>query len=199
MTSQVGIVNNALIKLGEQTIISIDDDTNAVRTMKAIYEKVRDAELRQNRWNFSMKRASLSALTDAPAWGYDYHYQLPSDCLRLDMIEDSYVVQNLDVYRQDENLFYRIEGRKILTDVEAPLNIRYIYRVEDTNEYDALFVDTFAARLAYEACERITQSSQKKQIAWNEYLMSLRQSVKVGAIEMPPVPMPDDSWFMGRL
>lgn len=199
MTSQVSIINIGLIALGEPSIISIDDATKPARTMKALYEPMRDAELRKNRWSFAMKRVSLSALSSAPDWGYDYQYQLPSDCLRLDMIKDSYVVPNLDNYRQQEDLHYTVEGRRILTNEAAPLSIRHIYRVTDTNEFDALFAVALGKRLAFEACETITQSSQKKQIIMQEYTMALRDAVKVGAIEKPPVPLPDDSWMMGRL
>lgn len=199
MTSQVSIINKGLIVLGEQTIISVDDQNERARIMKSIYEMTRDAELRKNRWSFAMKRASLSALSTAPEWGYDYQYQLPSDCIRLDMIKDSYVVPNIDNYRQQEDLQYTVEGRRILTSMAAPLPIRYIYRVTDTNEFDALFCESFARKLAFDACEKITQSTQKKQMVWNEYMQALRDAVKVGAIEKPPVALPDDSWMMGRL
>ena len=199
MTSQVSIINKALIVLGEQTIISVDDSNERARVMKSIYDQTRDAELRKNRWSFAMKRVSLTPLSTAPEWGYDYQYQLPSDCIRLDMIKDSYIVPNLDNYRQQEDLQYTVEGRRILTSMTSPLPIRYIYRVTDTNEFDALFAESLSRELAFDACEKITQSTQKKQLLWNEYRQALLDAVKVGAIEKPPVALPDDSWMHGRL
>lgn len=199
MTSQVSIINKALIVLGEQTIISVDDSNERARVMKSIYDQTRDAELRKNRWSFAMKRVSLTPLSTAPEWGYDYQYQLPSDCIRLDMIKDSYIVPNLDNYRQQEDLQYTVEGRRILTSMTSPLPIRYIYRVTDTNEFDALFAESLSRKLAFDACEKITQSTQKKQLLWNEYRQALLDAVKVGAIEKPPVALPDDSWMHGRL
>jgi hypothetical protein len=199
MASQVQIANRTMSKLGDERITSLSDDSKRAREINALFDIVRDAELRRNRWNFAMKRAALSALSDEPAWGYDYQYSLPSDCLRLDMIEDSYVMPSLDNYRSQENLIYRVEGGRILTNMPAPLNIRYIYRATNTEDFDALFVEVFASRMAYEACEALTQSDGKKQAMWAEYKENLRAAIKIGAVELPPVPAPDDAWVMGRI
>src|SRR5690606_18101386 len=120
----------------------------------------RDALLRAFNWNFAMKRASLPALADAPTWGYTYQYQLPSDCLMPVQVGEYYVIPGMADYiggTDDEP--FRIEGRTIATDWSAPLKIRYIRKVTNSGEFDALFVEALAADIAVHTCFAITQSN----------------------------------------
>lgn len=199
MASQVEIANRALTKIGEARILSLDDDLEAARVIASLWSIVRDAELRARNWNFSILRTSLPALVAAPAWGFDYQYQLPSDWLRVLQVNDFYPGPSLSDYRTASEAVWQIEGGKILTDLAAPLKLRYVARIEDTGSWDASFVEVFACRLAVEICERITQSSTKREFAWKEYDEALKLAVRADAVENPPEPLPDDSWMLSRL
>ena len=56
MASEVDICNRALSKLGAARITSLTEDSVNARACNAMYESVRDAELRAHPWNFAMKR-----------------------------------------------------------------------------------------------------------------------------------------------
>lgn len=199
MASQVEIANRALTKIGEARILSLGDDLEAARVVSSLWDVVRDAELRARNWNFSLTRTSLPALAAVPAWGFSYQYQLPSDCLRVIQVDEFFPGPSMSDYRNRSEAQYQIEGNKILTDLGAPLKVRYVSRLEDTGAWDALFVEAFACRLAVEVCERLTQSSSKRQLAWDEYKIAVREAVRADAIENPPEPLPDDSWMLSRL
>lgn len=199
MASQVEIANRALTKIGELRILSLSDDVEAARVISSLWDVVRDAELRARNWNFSVSRTSLAALAAAPSWGFDYQYQLPTDCLRVLQVDEYFPGPSMSDYRNRSEAVWSIEGRKILTDLAAPLKIRYIARVEDTGSWDAAFNEVFACRLAVEICERITQSNTKRDLAWNEYNEAINFAVRADAIENPPEPLPDDSWMLSRL
>lgn len=199
MASQVEIANRALTKIGEARVLSLSDDLEAARTVNSLWDVVRDAELRARNWNFAISRTSLPALIPVPAWGFDRQFQLPADCLRVLQVGEYFPGPSLSDYRSSSEAMWQIEGRKILTDMPAPLAIRYVARIEDTGQWDALFVEAFACRLAVELCERLTQSGGKKQIAWDEYREAIRLAVRSDAIESPPEPLPDDSWMLSRL
>jgi hypothetical protein len=199
MASRVEIANRALTKVGEARIMSLDDDVEAARVISALWDVVRDAELRSRNWNFSVKREALAALSAAPSWGFAVQYQLPSDCLRVVQVGEFFPGPSMSDYRNRSESMWQIEGGKILTDYEAPLKIRYVARIEDTGSWDALFVEVFACRLAVEICERITQSNTKRELAWNEYGDAIKSAVRADAIENPPEPLPDDSWMLSRL
>jgi len=200
MTSQVAIINRALTKLGASRIVAITDPTKEAREMAATYDIVRDSELRANRWSFSIKRAQLAADITAPAFEYSHRFLLPTDYLRGLMIGELWPGLDLSDYRtgpygQD----WTIENGYILFNSAGPLNLRYIARVTDTSLWDASFVEAFACKLAWETCEAITQSSEKRQMAINEYKEALQVARRAGAIELPPQQIADDTWVIGRL
>lgn len=197
--SQIEICNRALYKLGAARITSLGDDNKQARALSDIYPTVLDDELAKYRWSFAMTRASLPALTTAPQFGYQKQFQLPSDFIRLDMVGDYYCTSDLSDYRVGPNQLYVIEGGKILTNLQAPLHIRYIARITDSTRYAAPFVELMAARLASELAEDLTQSSAKKQSAQAEYMQALRDARRLGAIEQDSEKLPDSEWVTGRL
>lgn len=199
MSSVIQIANRALTKLGSARITSIDDDVKAARSVKSCFEDLRDDELRAYRWQFAMKRTSLAALATAPAFGYLYQYQVPSDFLRIDMCDDRYPSTIMDNYIGTEYLDWILEGNKILTDISAPLKLRYIARIEDPNQWDVNFREALACRIAAELAEDLTQSNQKRQLAWEEYKIAINKAIKSNSIEKLPVMPPDDQWVVGRL
>lgn len=199
MTSQVDIANRALTKLGASRITSFGDDNKQSRAISSMFDIVRDAELRAHIWSFSKKRSSLAALSTTPDWGFAYEYQLPSDCLRILMVNEFYPGPSLEDYRNQPVADYSIEGNKILANFPAPLKIMYIRRVIDTTEWDSLFVEAFACRLAMEMAEDLTQSNTKRELAQAEYMAAMRSAIRASAVEQPPQAMPDNEWLLSRL
>lgn len=199
MASNVEIVNAALTLLGESRIISLDDDVKPARESKAIFDMCRDALLAGYNWSFAMERVKLSAMVDAPSFGYSLQYQMPSDCLRLVMVGDSYVGLDLTDYRGSPTEEFAIDGRRILTDMAAPLPIRYVKRVEDSQQFHPNFVKMFSAKLAMDLCESLTQSDTKYQRARDIFKDELMLAIRANAIELPPRKLPDDEWLMSRL
>jgi len=197
--SIIQVANRALTKLGAARIISLSDDNKQARAINSCYEDLRDDELRAHRWQFAIKRTSLAALTDAPAFGYTYQYELPSDFLRLDMVNDEYPAAIMDNYIGAEYVDWVIEGNRILTDIGAPLKLRYGAQITDVTEWDVNFREALASRIAYEICEDLTQSDTKKQFAMQDYRRAIGQAIRVNAIERPPVMPPDDQWVVSRI
>lgn len=199
MASKITICNRALSKLGADRITSLDDDNKAARAMKSAFDFVRDAEFRAHVWNFTVKRAELAASATAPTWGYSYQYAMPSDFLRLLEIRDLYSNSNTQDYRTNPTPLWQMEGGNLVTDAEAPVFIRYVARVTDTETYDALFSEALACRLAAETAEEITESSTKVGNAWKLYERAVKEALRSDAIEQPTEYLMDDAWVVGRL
>lgn len=199
MASKTDIANRALTKLGDDRITDLLDDTERARTLNSMYDNVRDAELRAHVWNFAVRRASLPRLATVPAFGYGYEYQIPSESLRLIQVGEWWNWWGLEDYVSGSTAEFQVEGRKILTDYNAPLQIRYIARVDDPGLYDSMFIESFACRLALESCERITQSNTKMQSIQQQYDASIKAAYRIDAIENPPQQLPDESWILSRL
>ena len=199
MASNVDIANSALTKLGEKRIMSLADNMKGARELNAIFELRRNYLLRAFNWSFAMKRELLSALSDAPEWGYDLQYQFPSDCLRIVQVNDEWVIPSMqDFIGGPDTEPYTIENRRILTDWAAPLKVRYIRRVTNPGEFDDCFVEAFAYDLAVQTAFAITQSSTKEDAMRAGRKEAIADAIRSNAIELPPQYIADDSWLASR-
>lgn len=199
MASSVDIVNIALTLLGESRIMNLTDNTKPAREANAIFEYTRDALLGGFNWSFAKVRAQLPALVDVPEFGFDNKFQMPVDCLRLIFVGDYYVGADLTNYRGSDTSEFAIEGREILTNLAAPLNIRYIKKITDASQFSPNFTYALAAKLAVDLAEPLTQSETKAARAESRFMYEIRQAVRANAIELPPEKLPDDEWVLARL
>lgn len=189
MASKVEIANRALQKLGARRIVSLGEDSVNGRAINTAYEPVKLAELRKHSWSFAVKRASIAADAAAPLFNRGVSYQLPSDFVKL-LAQDP--EQNMN------DLDWQIEGRKIITNETAPLEIRYIYNVDDPNEMDALFRETLSSKLALELAEELTQSNTKKEALLRAYKDTIAEARKANAFERVSQVPQSDSWVTIR-
>lgn len=186
MASETSIANLALSKLGdEDQIIDLrSGESRASRSIAAVFDDLRDAVLRAGKWNFATARASLPALTTAPAWGYAYAYQPPADFMAFANLQD--------------DIDYRFEGGLILSDATPPLALRYIQRVTDTGRFDSLFVEALACRLAAQVAKRLTGSDTAQQTMMTAYNQALGTAKGVDATENPPDTYVEDDFINCR-
>ena len=191
MADYVTVANQALSLLGENDQLRDPlDDSPAARSVAAVWERVRRAVLRDHPWNFAVKRRWLNALAESPI-EYDYAFLLPQGadgCLRL-----------LEILQPAEIAdAYVLEGGRILANTTGPVAIRYVADVADVSLWDDLFVDAFAAKLAFQICDRITGDLSRSQAMDALYRRTLAKAKGVDARENPPVPFEDSSWITAR-
>ena len=143
MASSVEICNKALQLLGtSKPLTSLADDTKAGRACNRVYDPIRLLMLQGHPWNFAMKRSSLPALVEVPAWGFALSYQVPSDALFVKEINST-----------EE---WKIEGDKINTDEVAPLGVFYMQNIEDHDLMTPLFREALSARVAVDIAYDLT-------------------------------------------
>lgn len=140
-SSDVKICNEALTHLGQEEIGSLTENNNNARACLQVYEPTRDEVLRVFPWNFALKRKSLARLSETPAFGFSYYFQLPTDCLRVLGMEYSDYV-------------FKIEGDRLLCNYDSA-KILYIKRVTDPNLFDSIFIAALALRIATKIAPRI--------------------------------------------
>lgn len=162
MPSAVEICNLALLKFGEITISAIDTTTNQGRALTVFYPLLRQQLIYSYQWNFALTRADISAqVATTPAFGWDYAYTLPSDCLRV-----------VEFYGQDVE--YEIENGQLLTDSDEEIYIRYLKDVSTTGEFSPSFVDCLATLIGAELSAKL-QGGSKGQSMRNQLLQELLQ------------------------
>ena len=205
MASKVDIANRALSMLGEARIISLTDNNKPARAMNARFDLLRDAELTAYPWRFAVKRAQLAASTEVPSWGYSVIYERPTDDLKLIRVgganisaEAVGVMYSATGYSSEAAPYEVIEG-KIHTDLSAPLDYEYISRVTDTGQFDPLFVEALASRLAADAAEELTQSKAKKEAALYTYDRAISTAKRNNALMRPPRMREPGRWMSSRI
>lgn len=189
MASDVTIGNRALQKLGAKRITSLSEPSANARAVATAKDEVRQAMLRKHTWNFAKRRASLAADATPPEFGKANAFQLPSDYLRLLPPDPAGNFNNLD---------WSIEGKKVLTNQGAPLQVRYVADVTDANAMDPLFREAYSTELAIELCEEITQSNTKKEGLRADLRDIMADAKRTNAIEKPAVESAEDSWVTVR-
>lgn len=143
-----GILNQGVRLLGSYNINSINPPSTPLeRQCAGGYPQWRDSELTRRRWVFSRRFATLTVQGSAPnaIASHPLAFDLPADCLAP-------VRKRGDQWIQ--------QGRKIYTACSV-LELEYKARIVET-DFDVLFNDVLACRVAYELCEWVTQSNVKK-------------------------------------
>ena len=133
-----------------------------------------------------------------PEYGFTKAYLLPTDCLRVISVGEFFPGVFTDDYVNGDTAEYSIEGRFLLSNESSPLVIRYVTKIQDTAQYDTLFVEAFACRLAMELAEVITASDSKRERATREYRETMMEAIRTNAVEGPPQKLADDTWMLVR-
>ncbi len=164
--------------------------------MNVAYEPVKRRLLREYPWGFAIKRASVAALVAETTWGGLKQYPLPNDFLRLILEDDSDHTADASYAVQKD---WKIEGENIVTGDGSPLQFRYVADIDDTTKFDALFDEALVALLAFETCEELTQSNEKKSALWDEMRTAIRLARATGAIEKGALTQVQDPWLDAML
>lgn len=166
MASDVDVANAALTELGQDRITGLDQSVERARCIREIFEEQRDATLADHPWSFAMTRAALSRLASAPAFGWDYQYQLPTDCLIVREIHPEGA--------------YSVEDGKLLSNAEE-VSVRYTRRVKDMNRTSAEFRLALAARIGANVAFKLTGSVTEKERMETLYRDRLRSAKGLNA------------------
>lgn len=183
MASNVELCNKALRRLGEDSIIALDNNTLwGKRCSSALPEVVRSV-LSLDAWRSCTKRKYLAADSDTPI-GFTSSYSLPSDCLTLIALEQN----------QYEN--WSIEGNKILTEKskDSALQILYVYDCDDPNKYTPPLFDAIAFGLAHELSGYSTATNVSRDDIYQLYIQSVQTAQLINSRETPVKMLSSTSW-----
>lgn len=190
--SDTEICNLALDYLDEAPLTDYSTDTSATaRWFRRNFWAMAYQLMRKHPWNFAMARVQLPALSTAPAFGFAYAYQSPTDCLRV-------LPLTVDGNENSKPVRHKIEGQNILCDLPGPINVRYIRQVDNTGLFDIQFVNVLAIALGQKAAHFITgkasYAQSLSQIAQNAML----EAQMTDSLEGSPDEPDDTFWEEAR-
>lgn len=171
MLTDVQLINLGLSKIASSRINRIDPARTPLEQYMAVnYPQWKRAELTKRRWVFAMVEGyTLTQVSDSVPGERKYKYTLPIDCLRPLRDKDTEWIQR---------------GRHIYS-AYATLAINYIRNVPE-NEFDPLFNEVLACKVAYESAEYVTQSQSKEASALEKYKMAVREAGAANAFIIGP-------------
>jgi hypothetical protein len=93
---------------------------------------------------------------------------------------------------------HRVEGRRVLTDADAPLDILYVRRLIDPTDFDPLLTDAIAARLAWQIAYNLTGSRSLASDARQTYFDKVGEARVIDGVEGTISPVENSSWLEAR-
>lgn len=158
----VGKIIENLGGLGAALITAFTDTTHVVATILEAWDALtamasaawRLVRTDQVTADISSPFASTAAIPagswrlyhQAPAWGFNFAMAVPSDCLRIQ--------------RVDESRIYQREGDYLVTD-EQSLPVTYTAQITDVTRYPQSFVRAFTSELSATFCGQIADLTPK--------------------------------------
>lgn len=160
--TQVGICNVALARLGQTPIVTIGEGTVAANYCSALWDSCYKTTLRKHPWNFAVKVALLVEVTPAETnLEWDYVFTAPTDLLRA-----------LCILPASDKVEFEVKYNRIFSNQET-CNLKYIYLNSTYTEWDDMFADAVAFRLASELAVPITGDMNKQQAFYKAWLMAI--------------------------
>jgi hypothetical protein len=193
-TSDVEICNSAFVKIGEDTVVSLDEDRKQARYAKRQYPRKRQQLIRSYRWNFAIRRTSLAPEASAPAFGFTNRFLLPYNALKLIGLYDPNEPQNNYTSTRTP---YKVEGRYVLAD-EITLKIFYLEDVTDPGQFDPMFAESLSWLLAWELAYTLSGGGQIADTARQSFYQSIKEARFADAIEGQPEIIQASEWLDSR-
>jgi hypothetical protein len=166
--SKIDICNQALLKVGADTIASLDTSTSnteaEIRSAKLcniFFDQAIEEVVRIYGWNCAIKRNIPSLLSDTPTFEFKYAFQLPNDCIRVLNVYDT-----SEAY--DDRVKYVIEGRTILCD-QNKIYLKYTHVPTDISSLDPLTTQVLILKLAIMLAVPLQHELKMSQALINEY------------------------------
>lgn len=177
MFTDVQIINIGLSKIGASRISRIDPPSSSLERFNASnYSHWKRSEIAKRRWVFALVKnyalPHLETLTDVDK---PYKYQLPAKCLRP-------VRGKRTEWEQRKRNIYSAYPNLKITFVE---NV-------DEDQFDPMFVEVLAARIAMENVEYNTQSNTKFSTAKAMYDEAVSEAGKMNAYVIGPEDIADE-------
>jgi hypothetical protein len=93
---------------------------------------------------------------------------------------------------------WNLESDYLTTRDSGVILFRFSADLADTTKFDPMFIQGLAARLAYDNCEALTQSTAKKADAERAYKSYMTEARMVNGIETGPTEPPEDDYIRCR-
>lgn len=192
---ELGIVNGALIELGQDTIASLDLTIKAARIMKTEYPKHRDQMLERYRWTFTIDRQILTPEATAPAFGFTYKYLLPVDTIAFLGIYDENEPQN---NYTSTRIPSKVENGFLLVDEGPTVPVFLRLQKTDPTQFSHLFARALELDLAIHTEKTLTGTNKLRPGLVQQFRDTIASAKLTDAIQTDPETIVASEWVDSR-
>lgn len=197
---KLALYNGALRRLGSRELASLTENREPRRVLDGIWgstDRVVKKALEKGEWNFAIRTVEgIYSTTVEPDFGFRRAYDKPDDVRRLAALSaDEYFSRPLI------NAQYVDEAGYWFTDLDT-LFVRY---VSDNSAYGLnsaawpeAFKEYIECDLAWEACERITNATAKRDRVERDRMNALKSAKSNDAMAEGVKFLPHGSWARAR-
>lgn len=198
-TDILSVYNGALRRLGARKLASLSENREPRRVMDDIWDggDIVRSVLELADWNFALRAVeSLHSSSIETGFGFSKAHTKPDDFIRLAALSfDDYFRQPLTDHQ------YTDEAGYWLTDWEV-IYVRYVSSGDtfgfNSAAWSESFTDYLEAKMAWEACERLTNSTTKRDRLERDMMRFLSGAKSLDArgegVKFPPT----GSWVSAR-
>ena len=182
MASQTDIVNIALTLLGCRTIASLSAENDIARRASVLWTPTLEEVLGACEWGFARRIVELTLISETedgvqPIQGWDYIYAMPASCLVVRKVFPDGEADRREPYKFTEVMEPDTKAKSIATDVEEAF-AEYTYKVTDTTQFDAAFVQALSSKLAAALAMPLTGDKQLAQMMAANYAQAISEAQK---------------------
>lgn len=174
--TQTDIINEALIMIGSDTVLSPDEEEKGAAVGLSLYESTLKEILALDDWSCLTAYESLAQLQEDGTDELYYVHSVPAD-----------FVKKISFYPAVQ---HRIMGRKVYSNSES-LSLTYVRYSDDPNDLDeqlrSILVKLLAAKMAY----AVTQDQDVAKNMNQAYLIALSQAQMIDAEKRQDANMAD--------
>lgn len=194
------LFNGALRRLGDRNLASLSDNREPRRVLEDVWggsDEVVKWALELGDWNFAIRAALVDYNPSiSPVFGFDYAFDKPDDICRLTGIAADEAMQH-----PLENSQYLDEAGYWFSSYEI-LYVRYVSCDTDyglnSGIWPELFKELLELKLAWEACERLTNSKGLGDRIDRELRRALRDAKSYDAMQEGVKRLPAGRWVRSR-
>ena len=158
MATALQIYNESLNLMGEHSLANLSVDEEPRYVLDDVYTRAITYCLQLGWWRFALQTATVTLTVSASVPGFAYTFPKPSNWVRTHSVG---VIGGTHFYPVD----WTDVGGNVAVKHSATTAIRFIKAGSaevDPANWPEVFARVVSAYVAFEACERITQSSAKK-------------------------------------
>lgn len=166
--AKVDIANKALTYLGEETILTFNDDTDIARVINIHYDSCKRHLLTSHNWCFAMLRAPFVEIANHTDTKYQYAFQIPSNCLKI-------------IASQDKCLRWKRFGDQVWTTANE-FTAEYIHECPE-DLFSAPFEKALQYYISSQVAMAINGSSTVRDASYQMYMEAAREAIEANDTE----------------